>query len=180
MKLVSRDLKGRQGEQGFTLVEILVAMGLLMIGMTSIAALFAVGLDELKKAQVRAESGEAALVLMDELRGQLVDQVHIDMNDRFLESFHDMSESVERLAQDEERALPGVRDLRYTYEATRVPGRSMQYLAEIHLHWKSGGRPERRSLRAVFDLSPSLAKQRMQNTLEYRVPSTATLEGEYR
>lgn len=171
--------RSQSGTGGFTLVEILVAMGLLMIGMTSIAALFAVGLDQLREAQVRSESGEAALVLMDDLRDQLIDQVHIDLNDQVL-SMGFESDPLERFDQQEERRLPGTRDLRYTYTAVRVPGRRMQYLAEIRITWSLGGKPSSRELRALFDLSPSLARQVMSNTLEYRVPSGESLEGERR
>jgi type II secretory pathway component PulJ len=158
---------------GFTLVEMLVAMGLLMMGMTAVIGLFAVGLDQLRDARVRADAGDALPRVLDDVEGRLFDAVQRALNDQalgFASSQGQGSTLPEELTHQDELRVPGLEDLRYAYHARRIPGRDLQYLTEIRVDWRIRGKTSSRSLKSVFELRPTLVQRALQRGLRYEPP----------
>ncbi|MBL8896785.1 MAG: prepilin-type N-terminal cleavage/methylation domain-containing protein [Planctomycetes bacterium] len=159
--------------RGFTLVEMLVAMGLLMMGMTAVIGLFAVGLDQLRDARVRAEAGDALPRVLDDVEGRLFDAVQRALNDQalgFAAAQGQQSSLPEELSHKEELRVPGLDDLRYAYVARRIPGREFQYLTEIRVDWRIRGRTSSRTLKSVFELRPTLVQRALERGLRYEAP----------
>jgi uncharacterized protein (TIGR02598 family) len=160
-------------ERGFTLVELLVAMGLLMMGMTAVIGLFAVGLDQLRDARVRADAGDALPRILDDVEGRLFDAVSRSLNAQALDfqSAGSAGEVLpEQLTHKEELRVPGLDDLRYAYTAQRIPGRELQYLTEIRVDWRIRGKTSARTLKSVFELRPTLVQRAAERALRYEPP----------
>ncbi|MBK9384106.1 MAG: prepilin-type N-terminal cleavage/methylation domain-containing protein [Planctomycetes bacterium] len=158
---------------GFTLVEMLVAMGLLMMGMTAVIGLFAVGLDQLRDARVRAEAGDALPRVLDDVEGRLFDAVQRALNDQALGFSAGQGQDgalPEELSHSEELRITGLDDLRYAYKARRIPGRDLQYLTEIRVDWRIRGKTSSRTLKSVFELRPTLVQRALERGLRYQPP----------
>lgn len=170
MRLAPR--RGTGSSRGFTLVEILVAMGLLMIGLTSILGLFALGLDQLRDSRVRAEAGDALPRILDDVEGRLFDAVAVSLNQQAMDwAAEGVGNALPEVLESQDALrVPGLEELRYSYRATRVPGRDLQYLTEIRVDWRIRGQTSSRRLKSVFELRPTLVQRALERGLRYQPP----------
>ncbi|MCC6408274.1 MAG: prepilin-type N-terminal cleavage/methylation domain-containing protein [Planctomycetes bacterium] len=125
---------------GFTLIEILLALGVLLIGMTSVLGLLAFGAAMSRAAALRGESAAAA------------EAVFADLEERMFPLI--VEEGVERVGEPievESSPVPGYEGL--TYSARAEPdaqlaaelGYPLEYKVEVELSWTSGGRRRSRT-----------------------------------
>jgi len=120
---VARIPKLPREEKGFTLIEMVVAMGILLVGMTSILALLAFGLAVHRTSAKKAETALVVEGIVHRLP-QLVFPKDPDKPARSLGS----------------RPVPGHPGLVYSVEVEPNQESPGEYLAQIRLQWKEKGR----------------------------------------
>lgn len=115
---------------GFTIIEVLVALAILLFGMTAILGLLTFGAGLSRTALLRtsaASISEAVVADLEETLFPLVDG--------------DAGEPIEI----KERRVQGFADLIYSARALANPKRPLEYRVDIEMSWQSGGvRRERR------------------------------------
>lgn len=122
-------------QSGFTLVEVVVALGLLLLGMTSILGLLSFGAALSRTAQLRnsaAAAAEAVVVDLEETLFPLVEDEH-----------GKVVVGEPRVVQN--RPVPGHPDIRYSAEAVPdplddTPGGPLRYRVDVEIHWQTEGR----------------------------------------
>lgn len=109
---------------GFTIVEIVLAMGILVMGATAVLGMLTFGAALTRTAELRSAAAAA------------VEAVNADI-DRNLFPYADgqVGEPVELSA----RRVAGVEGLIYTARATQNPERPREYRVDVELSWESSG-----------------------------------------
>ena len=110
---------------GFTLVEILAALGILLFGMAAVLGLFTFGAALSRTAELRTTSASA------------VEAVVADLEERLFPLGED-GEAGEPVPI-EGRALAGTGGVVYSARATPNPARPLEYRVDVELSWQSGG-----------------------------------------
>lgn len=109
---------------GFTIVEVVLAMGILLIGATAIIAFLTFGSATARHAQLRTQAAAA------------IEAVEADI-DHHLFPLEDgvLGEPVELT----DRPVPGVPGVLYTARATPNPELEREYRVDVSMTWESGG-----------------------------------------
>ena len=123
-------------EQGLTLIEIVVAMGILLLGMSAILGLFSFGAALARTAEMRTIGSSTVEALVADLEGTL-----------FPASFDAETGSwiLGEPQPIENRPVPGYPSVLYSASAFANPdqpargGRALEYKVEVTMRWKSGG-----------------------------------------
>lgn len=110
---------------GFTLVEILAALGILLFGMAAVLGLLTFGAALTRTAELRTTAASA------------VEAVVADLEERMFPLGED-GEAGEPLAI-EGRPLAGSGGVVYSARATQNPDRPHEYRVDVELSWQSGG-----------------------------------------
>lgn len=123
MSTLSAPLAARR-RAGFTIVEIVLAMGILVMGATAVLGMLTFGAALTRTAELRSAAAAA------------VEAVNADI-DRNLFPYADgkVGEPVDLVA----RRVAGVEGLIYTARATQNPERPRQYRVDVELSWESSG-----------------------------------------
>lgn len=124
-----------EGGRGFTLVEMMIAMGILVVGVTSVLGLLTFGAALQRTAERRTE---AALVAA---------QVVADLRDSFDAQASGPAEQPAVLRF--EPAIAGHPNLRATVQLRRNPELEGEYVAEIALRWLERGRWRSETYRTI-------------------------------
>lgn len=135
--------RSRRG--GFTLIEILLALGILLVGMTSVLGLLTFGASMTRAAALRGHSAAAAEAVFADLEERMFPLV--------------VEDGVERVGEPIEfdaRPVPGYDGL--TYSARAEPdlqlaaelGYPLEYKVEVEMSWTSGGRRRSRSFTTLM------------------------------
>ena len=136
---------GATARAGFTIVEVVLAMGILLLGMTSILGMLTFGAALSRTAQLRNQGAQAAEAVAADLRDGLFPLVLDEETGR-----HFAGEP----AEVRERPVPGRPGLTYSAKAVLVPRRDDSpaaalapelYRVDVELAWKSGGARRTRS-----------------------------------
>ena len=120
------------GQAGFTLIEVMLAMGLLLLGATVILGLLTFGAALARTAALRTLSAEA------------VDAVVADLEEGFFPLEEDGGVGDPEPVVD--RSVPGHSDLVYSATAvpapgtsdSELPGTSREYRVDVEIRWKEG------------------------------------------
>lgn len=109
---------------GFTLVEVLLAMGILLIGSVGIISFLTFGGATARHAQLRTQAASA------------VEAVEVDI-ERHLFPYENgvLGEPVDF----EDRAVPGVPGVAYSAKAVQNPDLPREYRIDIQMTWQSAG-----------------------------------------
>lgn len=115
----------RTKRAGFTILEVLVAMAILLVGMTAVLGLLTFGAALTRTAQLRMEGASAVEAVIADLE----------------ESFFPLDEQGVLQDPQEITARPlGVLDgLVYTAKPTRNPERATQWRVDVEVSWLSAG-----------------------------------------
>ncbi len=117
-----------RARDGFTLIEVVLALGLLLLGATVILGLFSFGAALSRTAELRARSATAA------------EAVVLDLEEGLFPLEDDGSAGEPRVVTD--RPVPGHTDLIYSARAVprpdHEPGRSREYQVEVEMRWRGG------------------------------------------
>jgi len=119
---------------GFTIVEVVIAMGLFLLGMSCVLGLLAFGAALTRTASLRSEGASAIEAVIADLEEHMFPLVVA--GDRV---------TVGSPVDIEARALPGREDVTYSARASAdpsqkdYPGGPLEYRIDVTVAWKSGG-----------------------------------------
>ncbi|MEY2746323.1 MAG: hypothetical protein RL112_1365 [Planctomycetota bacterium] len=133
MKLHSPRSKGRSG---FTILEVLVAMAILLVGMTAVLGLLTFGAALTRTAELRNEGAAAVESVLADLEESLFP---LDPQGALL----DPQPIVDR-------PLAGLPGLAYSARAERNPDRPREWRVDVELSWLSAGVRRDRSFRTIL------------------------------
>ena len=126
----------RRPRAAFTILEVLVAMSILLIGMSSILGLLAFGAALSRNAALRSSGASA------------VEAVVADLEESFFPLVKDPQSGESVVGAPEavtDRALPGHPGLTYSARAvpdprdTTTPGGALRWRVDVEIHWTSAG-----------------------------------------
>jgi hypothetical protein len=136
---VKRTLVHRDSRAGFTIVEVVVAMGLFLLGMSCVLGLLAFGAALTRTAALRNDGASAMEAVIADLDEQM-----------FPMEVEGTSVRAGPPADIADRTLPGRPDVTYSAKATPdpsqkdYPGGALEYRVDVTVAWKSGGRTKSR------------------------------------
>lgn len=120
----------RTRRAGFTIIEVLVAMGILLFGMTAILGLLTFGAAVSRTALLRTQTASLSEAVIADLEESLFPVENGEAG---------APVAIER------RPLPGQPDVLYSAVATQNPDEPLEYRVDVEFTWESGGvRRERR------------------------------------
>jgi hypothetical protein len=112
-----------------TIVEVLVAMGILLIGLTAVLGLLTTGAALSRSAALRTTAAAASEAVVADLAETLFP----------LEDPEAVFGGVGEPLDVVERVLPGEPNIVYSARARQNPERPLEYLVEVELAWRSAG-----------------------------------------
>ncbi|MAB77974.1 MAG: hypothetical protein CMJ89_01355 [Planctomycetes bacterium] len=126
------------GSRGFTLIEVVMAMFLLLLGMTSILGLLSFGAAMARTAELRSSAAQSIQAVLADLEESLFPLV--------------LDEAGEEVAGEPlpiaDQPLPGYPNLVYSATATPNPdpqacrsdsGAALEYLVKVEISWSTSG-----------------------------------------
>ena len=137
---------GATTRSGFTIIEVVVAMGLLLLGMTSILGLLSFGAALSRTAQLRNAAASAAEAVVGDLEETLFPLVADPETGLLL---------VGRPEDVIDRPVPGHAGIFYTARVhgdprdTR-PGGPMRWRVDVEIHWMTRGRRKSRTFTTLL------------------------------
>lgn len=114
----------RNGRSGFTILEVVLAMGILVLGATSILGMLTFGAALTRTAQLRAAAAAATEAVLADLERAL-----------FPYQDGELGEPVEL----RDRPVPGAEFVVYSARAEPNPAEPRQYRVRVELSWSTGG-----------------------------------------
>lgn len=125
---------------GFTLIEVMVAMAILVVGMTTILGLLSFGLALHRTSSERADAARSLESVLEDLR-----------REAFLPKLaKDGVAPLDPPASLENRIVPGEPGLLYSAKLRAHPKVSGEYLVEIEISWKEKGRRRFQTFRTIL------------------------------
>lgn len=115
----------RRARAGFTLVEVLLSLAILLFGMSAVLGLFTFGAALSRSAHLRTVGASAT------------DAVVADLEETLFPV--DAQGEAGEPRPIAEREVPGYPGLVYSAHATQNPERALEYKVEIRLRWQSAG-----------------------------------------
>ena len=150
---------------GFTLIEILIALSILLIGVTSVLGLLTFGATMSRAAVLRGHSAAA------------VEAVCADLEDRMFPIVVEDGESrVGDPIAIQDRPVPGFEGLTYTAHATpnetqeKEVGRALEYKVDVELSWMSGGVKKSRTYTTLLLREVSFGERLRREFIEHGQP----------
>ena len=122
---VRRALPGQSRRSGFTLLEVMLAMGILVVGMTMVLSLFTFGAAMSRTAELRANAATAVDAVIADLEATLFP----------LEEDGSVGEPVDV----DSRPLSSAPGVVYSARTTPNPDDPDQYRVDVELTWVSSG-----------------------------------------
>ena len=114
---------------GFTLIEVVLAMGVLVLGMTSILGMLSFGAALSRTASLRAGASRAIDAIVIDLEETLFPLVVDELGDEVAGEPRDV----------QERELPGYPGLQYSTHSTPNPENPLEYRVDVEIRWTVGG-----------------------------------------
>mgnify|MGYP001346251045 CR=1 FL=1 len=114
---------------GFTLIEVVLAMFVLLIGMTSILGLLGFGAALSRTAALRGGAANAIEAVVTDLEETLFPLELDQQGDELAGEPRDVSD----------RELPGYPGLLYSTRSTPNPDNPLEYKVEVEIRWAVGG-----------------------------------------
>lgn len=135
---------------GFTILEVLVAMAILLFGMTTILGLLTYGTALSRTAQLKVSAASAAQAVVADLEESL---------------FPDGPDGPGEPREVRDRAVRGVEGLAYSASARANPDRADEYRVDVDLRWTTQGvRREKRFTTLLYREVPFGERLRRQAT----------------
>ncbi len=119
----------QRARAGFTLIEVVLAMFVLLIGMTSILGLLSFGAALARTAALRGGAANAIEAVVTDLEETLFPLELDEQGDEVVGEPRDVSK----------RELPGYPGLLYSTRSTPNPENALEYRVEVEIEWAVGG-----------------------------------------
>jgi prepilin-type N-terminal cleavage/methylation domain-containing protein len=126
---VKRPRAPRSDRAGFTLIEVLLAMALLLFGMASILGLLSFGAGMARTSTLRGASADAIESVMSDLEERHFPLVRNEAGDEVV------GEPVERV----DEPVPGHPGLSYSTRSTPNPENPLEYRVDVEIRWSISG-----------------------------------------
>jgi hypothetical protein len=114
----------RASRAGFTILEIILAMGILLFGMAAILGMLTMGAALTRTAELRTQAASATAAVVADLEETFFPLVDGEPGDP---------------VPIVERALPGSDGVVYSARGTRNPARPLEWRVDVELAWTSAG-----------------------------------------
>ena len=176
--MIRRTIAGRRAgstmprrRAGFTMIEVLVALAILVFGMTAVLGLLTFGAALTRTALLRTTASTAAHAVVADLEETLFPPARTqDLSTAAL----DPSQSEAGPPVDVvDRPLPGMPDIVYSARAAQNPDRPSEYRVDVEMSWRSAG--VRRATRFTTLL---IREVPFGERLRRRAPDGAAADGE--
>ena len=118
------------GRAGFTIVEVLVALGILLFGMTAVIGILTFGSALSRTALLRTSAATASQAVVADLEETLFPMV---AGGTLADG--DAGPPIEVV----ERPLPSMPDVVYSARARENPSRSLEYRVDVEMTWRAAG-----------------------------------------
>ena len=152
-----RGRPGRENASGFSLLEVLVALGIVTVGVTAVLALFASGVDVHKQAVDQSNAALAAQSLASELEAKYtiarIDAWKRTQVRKGKKSVHDR-DYLKDVSEKKAVEIPGFPGYRYSVKFTPLDEEGNAVLARLNIFWRKGGG------RAVTEVIPLVLLKR--------------------
>ena len=125
----------RRRRSGFTLVEVALAMGVLLMGVTVVLGLLSFGAALGRTAVLRSQASAGAEAIVEDLRENL-----------FVMEEGELTDPKPVIDQP----VPGFPDLTYNAVPTVNPDNDREFRVQILMQWKSGGRDYKRTFETLL------------------------------
>lgn len=126
---------GMKREAGMTLVEVLVAMGILLVGMTAILGLLTAGAALSRTAVLRTAAAASTEAVVEDLRETLF-PIEPESQTGTGGGLWGVPGAPRPVV---DRVLPGEPNIVYSATATENPDRPGQYRVDVEMSWQSAG-----------------------------------------
>ncbi len=170
----SRANKLQRPKSGFTIVEIILAMAILLVGMTSVLGLLSFGAGMARNAQLRSASAASVEAVLADLEEALFPLVREGNSQRLVAG------PPHRIEKRAVRGHPGLfYDARASLAYRKLPEADPKqapsptleiYSVEIDMHWETSGQARSRTFRALLPrrvpFGERLRRELVQNDLD--------------
>jgi len=144
---------------GFTLVEVLVALGILLFGLTAVLGLLTFGSALSRSAHLRTVGASAA------------EAVVADLEETLFPLQEDGEAGDPRPIAD--RDVPGFPTLIYSARARPNPARPREYRVDVQMRWQSGGVERERSFTTILLREVPFSERLRRRIIEGEAPAPA-------
>lgn len=121
---------------GFTIIEVIVALGILLFGMTAVIGMLTFGAALSKTALLRTAAAASTQAVVADLEETLFP---MDALGAGREIGSVASSDAGPPIEIEDRALPGMPDVTYSARARPNPERPLEYRVDVDMSWNSAG-----------------------------------------
>lgn len=158
MKHAVRAVTSARG--GFTLVEVVLAMFVLLLGMTSILGMLSFGAALARTASLRTGAANAIEAVVSDLEETLFP---LELDARGDEVVGEPEDAVGR-------EVPGYPGLTYSTNSTPNPENPLEYRVDVEIHWAVGGTTRSKRFTTLLLREVPFGERLRQRIVEQRQP----------
>ena len=130
-------MRHRSSTAGFTMVEVLVALAILVFGMTAVLGLLTFGAALSKTALLRTSAAAASHAVVADLEETMFPMV--PSKDPATIALDPSENEAGAPVDVVERPVPGMPDVVYSARAVQNPDRPEEYRVDVEMAWRSAG-----------------------------------------
>ena len=129
MRVASSQILSRSSAAGFTLIEVVLAMGILLLGSSAILGLLSFGAALSRTAVLRSGASDAIEAIVSDLEESLFPLQLTSTGDEVAGAPRDLVD----------RPVPGHPSLVYSTHSTPNPENPLEYRVDVEITWAVGG-----------------------------------------
>lgn len=145
---------------GFTLVEVVLAMFVLLIGMTSILGMLSFGAALARTAALRNGAAGAIEAIVADLEER---HFPLELDEQGDEVAGEPTDVVDR-------PVPGFAGLSYGTHSTPNPENPLEYRVDVEMRWTTGGTTRTKSFRTLLLREVPFGERLRQRLVEHKTP----------
>lgn len=150
----------KEAQAGFTLIEVVLAMLVLLIGMTAILGLLSFGAALARTAALRTGAANAIEAVVTDLEETLFPLELDDLGDEVAGEPLDV----------EGKAMPGYPGLTYSTSSTQNPDNPLEYRVDVEVNWAVGGTTRSKRFTTLLLREVPFGERLRARIVEGRVP----------
>lgn len=137
-------MRAPHSRAGFTIIEVIVALGILLFGMTAVIGMLTFGAALSRTALLRTSAAASTQAVVADLEETLFPMIPASTAGSAAAS--DAGPPIEI----EDRPLPGMPDVTYSARAQPNPERPLEYRVDVEMSWSSAGVRRAMSFRTIL------------------------------